>query len=62
MNVALNDRLALTVPQTAALVGLSTASIRRLIADGVLARVAHTDRVLIARAELDRWLSERSAA
>lgn len=51
------DKLALSIPEAAELVGLSQRSIRRLIDSGVIARVPNTDRVLIARVELDRWLA-----
>lgn len=51
----LHLRIALTVPEAAELVGLSAPTIRRLIADKKLARVPDTDRVIIARLELERW-------
>lgn len=61
--VPLHLKLALTVPEAAALVSLSDTALRRLIDQGVIAKVPHTDRVLIARAELDRWInSGRQAA
>lgn len=63
--IPIHLRLALTVPQSAAMVGISDTSIRRLIAQGVLATVPHTDRVLIARVELERWVTstmQRGAA
>lgn len=53
----LTDRLAYGVDELATLVGVSTSSIRRLIKSGVLAKVPYTDRVLISRTEVDRWLN-----
>ena len=53
----LAEKLALSVAEAGQLVGLAPSSIRRLVNDGVLARVPHTDRVLIARRELDRWVN-----
>lgn len=55
--VPINLRVALTVPEAAAMVGISDTALRRLITKGVLATVPHTDRVLIARVELDRWVT-----
>lgn len=55
-------KLALTVPEAAAMIGLGNSSIRRLIEDGVLARVPHTNRVLIARAELERFVTSTTKA
>ena len=51
------DRLAYGVDELAALVGVSPSSIRRLIKTGVLAKVPHIDRVLVARTEVERWLN-----
>lgn len=56
-SIPLQDRLAVSVPEAGELVGLSSPAVRRLVDQGVLARVPHTDRVLIARAELDRWVT-----
>ena len=61
MNVPIHLKLALTVPESAAMIGLSDSSIRRLIDQGVIARVPHTDRVLIARAELERYVTSTMA-
>lgn len=55
------DKLALSVPEAAQLVGLSERAVRRLVDGGILARVPDTDRVLIARAELDRWVTSTMA-
>lgn len=49
-------KTGLSVAEAAAMSSQSEANIRRLVARGVLARAPHTDRVIIARAELDRWL------
>jgi len=51
-------KIAVGVVEAADLLDLSEASVRRLIAAGHLARVPHTDRVLIARAELDRFAQQ----
>lgn len=53
----LHLRIALTVPEAAELVGLSAPTVRALVHKGVLARVPDTDRVIIARVELDRWVN-----
>lgn len=56
------ERLAYGVDELAAAVGVSPTSIRRLIASGILARVPYTDRVLVARTEVDRWLNSTGGA
>ena len=58
--IALADKLALSVGEAGQLVGLAPSSIRRLIAEGVISRVPGTDRVLIARRELERWVNSTS--
>ena len=50
------NKLAYSVPEVAVMVGLSAPAVRRLVARGVLARVPHTQRLLIARVELERWV------
>lgn len=55
--MTVTDKLALSVPEAAELVSLSDSAVRRLIAEGTLARVPDTDRVLVARAELERWVN-----
>jgi excisionase family DNA binding protein len=55
--VPVHLKAALTPNEVAALVGLSASTIRRLVRDGVLRPVPHAPRVLIARAEVDRWVS-----
>lgn len=45
----------LTVPEVMAMTGLGESSIYQLVRDGELRKVPHTERVLIARAELDRF-------
>lgn len=42
--------------EAAELTSCSESTIRSLVDQGVLARVPHTGRVLIARKELDRWV------
>lgn len=49
---------ALTPAQVGSLCGgLSEDSVRRLISKGVLRTVPHSQYTLIARAEVDRWLT-----
>lgn len=55
-------KLALSVHEAAEMVSVSDSTIRRLIDDGHLAKVPFTDRVLIARAELERWVQSGRAA
>jgi excisionase family DNA binding protein len=59
--VPASQKLALSVSEVAEIVGISTSLVRRLVNDGVLPRVPHTDRVLIARTAVERWV-EGSAA
>lgn len=56
--VPASEKLALSVPEVAQIVGISTSSVRRLIADGVLPRVPHTERVLVARTAVERWVNQ----
>jgi len=52
------EKLALSAAEAGELVGgLSEKTIRNLVRDGKLARVPDTDRLLIARAELERWVT-----
>lgn len=60
--VPLNERLALSPAEAGSLLGVSESLVRRLINDGVLARVPHTERVLIARTELERFVTSGVAA
>ena len=55
-------KIAVSVPEAAELLSLSAPSVRRLITSGVIARVPHTDRVLIARAELERFATSSAVA
>lgn len=48
-------RVALSVPEAAEAMSVSERTIRIWIADGVLARVPHTQRTLIAVSELRRF-------
>lgn len=52
----------LSVPEAAAMSGESESTIRRLVAKGEIARAPHKGRVIIARAELDRWLTSTMPA
>lgn len=58
-DVPVHLKLSLTTAEVFALTGLSDSSVRRLVADGKLARVPDTERVLIPRIDLDRWLAGR---
>lgn len=60
--VPVHLKLALSVGEAAAMIGLSQSSIRRLVADGHLRTVPFTDRVLIARAELERYVTSTMTA
>ena len=51
------EKLALSAAEAGELVGVSEKTIRNLVRDGKLARVPDTDRLLIARAELERWVT-----
>lgn len=55
-------KLAVDVDAAADLVSVGTSTIRRLVDEGVLARVPHTQRVLIARRELERWVESTMGA
>lgn len=58
MSVPTHLKIAVGPAEAGELVGgVSASTINRLIERGVLARVPHTDRVLIARSELDRWVA-----
>jgi hypothetical protein len=54
--VPVHLKAGLSVAEVTELVPLSDTAVRRLVESGVLARAPHTDRVVIARRELDRWL------
>lgn len=53
----LHLKLALTPEQVDELTGVAARTVRDLVKAGHLARVPHTSRILIARAEVDRWLA-----
>lgn len=53
-------KLALSAADAGHLVDLSEPAIRRLVADGVIARMPGTTRLLIARIELERWAASSS--
>jgi excisionase family DNA binding protein len=55
-------KVALDAAEAAVLTSVSESTIRRLIAEGLLARVPHTHRVLIARRELERWAESSMGA
>ena len=60
VTVEVHHKLALSVPEAAAMLGLSEPSVRRLVDAGRLARVPHTgNRVLIARTELERFVNAK---
>lgn len=61
--IPLAEKLALNPCEIEALCGVSARTVRELVARGDLKRVPFTSRVLVARAELDRWLTgDRGAA
>ena len=55
--VPVHLKAALSVPEITEMVGLSAPAVYRLVEQGVLARVPHTSRLLVARAEIDRWVT-----
>lgn len=54
--VPVHLKLAVSVPEAAALVSMSPSTIRRLVLQGVLPTVPHTSRTLIPRAALERFV------
>jgi excisionase family DNA binding protein len=54
-------KIALSVQDVAALCSISTPTVRRLVAEGVLPRVPHTERVLIPRSAVERWVEGAAA-
>lgn len=60
-DLPLVDRLALTPEEIEALTGISARHVRECVKDGLVRRVPYTSRILIARAELDRWLAGNEA-
>lgn len=51
-------KVAYSVPEAAEMLSLSPSEVRRLVGAGLLGRIPHTGkRVLIARAELERFAS-----
>lgn len=62
VDVPVWHKSSLSVAEAAAMSGESETSIRRLVRKGVLARVPSTGRLLIARAELDRWVQSTMPA
>jgi excisionase family DNA binding protein len=58
----LPTRIAHSVDEAADLLSLSPSEIRRLIRKGLLRRVPHTGRVLIAHRELERFAAGEEQA
>lgn len=58
----LPTRIAYAVDDAAEMLSLSPAEVRRLIKRGVLRRVPHTGRVLIAHRELERFAAGEAEA
>lgn len=54
-SVPLEEKLWLSLDEASALTGLSSSALWRLVMEGLLPRVPHTKRRLIARAELERF-------
>lgn len=55
-------RLALTVTETAKATGAGVTTVRRWVTDGHLARVPHTDRVLIPVASIEAFVLSAGAS
>lgn len=55
-------KLALSVREVAEMCSISTTSVDKLIAQGVLPRVPHTGRVLVPRTAVERWVNSGVAA
>ena len=62
LEIPLTEKLALTPSEVEALTGISERHVRECVKQGVVRRVPHTSRILIARVELDRWLGAEVAA
>lgn len=60
--VPFSERLAFSAAEAGSLIGASESLVRRLVAEGKLARVPHTERLLIPRAELERFVTSGVAA
>jgi excisionase family DNA binding protein len=60
--VPVESKLALSVSEVADICGISTSLVRKLVARGVLPRVPHTERVLIARTAVERWVNDEAGA
>ena len=54
-------KLALSVQDVAAVCGISQSAVRKLVREGVLPRVPHTDRLLVARTAVERWVESGAA-
>lgn len=60
--VPLSERLAFSAAEAGSLLGVSESLVRRLVREGKLARVPHTERILIARTEIERFVRQGVAA
>ncbi len=58
----MEQRLTLSVPAAAEELGISERKLRQMIAAGRFPVVRIDTRVLVVRAQLEAWLSERAAA
>lgn len=61
-DVRVAEKVALTPAEAGALIGLSDAQVRRMVARGDLAPVPHCSPLRIARTELDRWATRPALA
>lgn len=55
IELPIESKLWLSLDEASAMTGLSPSTLWRLVAQGLIARVPHTKRRLIARAELERF-------
>lgn len=60
--IPLSERLAFSAAEAGSLLGVSESLVRRLVREGKLARVPHTERLLIARTEIERFVGSGVAA
>jgi len=54
-------KIAVSAADAGELLGMSGETVRRLVKKGVIARIPHLDRLLIARVELDRFANQPAA-
>lgn len=62
MSVPTHLKIAVSAREAGELLDMSEPAVRRLVAAGVLARIPHTGRLLIARTELERFAASGRVA